>query len=261
MTENLHVIRQNNKFKDGNPLSVIHHKNLIDISVVIPVYNEVESLRSCIDILKNALDSTEKEYEIIIAEDGSTDGTRELAEKMVSFDERIILLHSKGRLGRGKALNNAFKLSYGKILIYMDVDLATDLKHLEELISHVENGADFATGSRLLKDSNTNRPQNREIASQGYNFLVRLFFDIPIHDMQCGFKAFKRNALMDILDDIEDNHWFWDTECFIRAHKKGYAIAEFPVVWTHKGKTKVNLLHDAKTMGTKLIKLWRKMDD
>ena len=110
----------------------------------------------------------------------------------------------------------------------------------------------------MLKDSDTRRPLRREIMSKGYNLLSGLFFGIPISDMQCGFKAFERDALFDILDDIEDDHWFWDTECFIRAYNKGYNVVEFPVTWRHSGATKVNAFKDAKEMGIKLIKLWRK---
>jgi len=69
--------------------------------------------------------------------------------------------------------------------------------------------------------------------------------------MQCGFKAFEREALFDILDDIEDKHWFWDTECLIRAYKKGYKIVEFPVKWKDKESSKVNVVRDSAGMGGK----------
>jgi glycosyltransferase involved in cell wall biosynthesis len=226
--------------------------------VIIPVYNESNNLKSCIEILKNKLDEINRIYEIIIAEDGSTDGTQAIARELTKHHEDIVFLHSDKRLGRGKALNRAFKACNGKILVYMDVDLSTDLKHLLDLILLIEKGANLATGSRILKESNTKRPISREIASRCYNFLARLLFGIPIHDMQCGFKAFDREALLAIIDDIQDDHWFWDTECIIRSYMKGYKIVELPVDWKYKGDTKVHLTNDARDMGTKLIKLrWK----
>ncbi|MHC1584648.1 MAG: dolichyl-phosphate beta-glucosyltransferase [Candidatus Syntropharchaeia archaeon] len=226
------------------------------VSVVVPVYNEVERLERCIERLKPELERISPDYEIIIAEDGSTDGTKELAEKLSKENKNVIHLHSDERLGRGRALNRAFKMSSGDILVYMDADLATDLRHLETLIGCIRDGAHFATGSRMLKGSDTERPMKREIASRIYNFLVRFLFRIHIRDMQCGFKAFERKALFDILDEIEDNHWFWDTECLIRADRKGYRVVEFPVRWRHEGGTKVEMSKDAREMGKKLIKLW-----
>jgi glycosyltransferase involved in cell wall biosynthesis len=228
------------------------------VSIVIPVYNEKPRLREVITQVRKAVEKITKDYEVIIAEDGSTDGTDRLARKISKESPRLVHSHGDRRLGRGEALRRAFKRSKGKILVYMDADLATDLRHLKELIYSIENGAQFSTGSRLLSESNTNRSAKREIASRTYNLLVRFLFGIPIHDMQCGFKAFQREALFEILDNIEDKHWFWDTECLVRAYKKGYKIVEFPIRWRDKQSSKVNLAQDSADMGIKLVKLWWK---
>ncbi|NYZ79009.1 glycosyltransferase family 2 protein [Candidatus Micrarchaeota archaeon] len=230
------------------------------VSIVIPVYNEEPRLRKVITRVEKAIERITKDYEVIIAEDGSIDGTDRLARQIGRENPKVIHLHSDERLGRGEALKRAFKRSKGEILVYMDSDLATDLKHLKELISFIENGAQFSTGSRLLPESGTRRSVRREIASRTYNLLVRTLFGIPIHDMQCGFKAFERKALFDILDDIEDKHWFWDTECLVRAYKKGYKVVEFPVRWKDKESSKVNFVKDSMRMGTKLVMLWWKLE-
>lgn len=229
------------------------------ISIVIPAYNEESRLREVITRVERALGKITKDYEVIIAEDGSIDGTDRLARQIAKHNRRVVHLHSDERLGRGEALRRAFKRSKGDVLVYMDSDLATDLGHLKELVSCIDDGAQFATGSRLLPDSGTKRSAKREIASRSYNLLVRILFGIPIHDMQCGFKAFEREALFDILDDIEDKHWFWDTECLIRAHKKGYRIVEFPVRWNDKESSKVDFVKDSANMGVRLVRLWWKV--
>ena len=226
------------------------------VSIVIPVYNEVQCLKHAVEKIDDKMKKITKNYEIIIAEDGSTDGTKELAEKLSGGN--IIYLHSDKRLGRGKGLTKAFNNCKGDIVVYMDVDLATDLNHLPKLIDSIEKGADFATGSRMIKGAICKRPLKREIASRGYNYLVRLLFRIPIYDMQCGFKAFKKESLFKVLPMVEDNHWFWDSEFMIRAYRMGFKIVELPVRWEENIKygTKVKVSDDAKNMGAKLFKLW-----
>ena len=227
------------------------------ISIVVPVFNEKKVIEKNVAKLKKRIDSYTKNYEIIIAEDGCTDGTDVLAKKLSESSNKIKHFHYNRKLGRGKALNRAFKKSKGDILAYLDVDLATDLSYLPQLIESITDGADFATGSRIISGADCKRPLKREIASRIYNFLVRLLFNVPVLDMQCGFKAFKRNSLMKLIDEIQDTHWFWDTECFVRGYRKGYKIKEFPVKWTqHTEESKVNVLKDGQHMGTKLIKLW-----
>lgn len=165
-------------------------------------------------------------------------------------------LHSDERLGRGNALNRAFKASHGEILGYIDVDLATDMKHLGELIQYIREGYDFATGSRMLPRSNVKRPFKRGFASKGFNFLARAMLGSRLYDHQCGFKSFRRKALFKLLDEVKDTHWFWDTELFVRAQRAGFKVKEFPVEWTHGGVTKVNLMRDVFGMGLQLFRLW-----
>ena len=199
-------------------------------------------------------------FEIIIAEDGSTDGTDRIASSLSKQYAYAVHLHSDKRQGRGKALNRAFKAASGEVLCYIDVDLATDMKYLEKLITAVSlDGYDFATGSRMMHESDAKRPFKREFASRGYNFLVRLFLRSKLYDHQCGFKAFRREALFELLDEIDNEHWFWDTEVLVRAQQKGYRVMEFPVYWRHGGSSKVDLVKDVKGMGSEIFRLWREL--
>jgi len=109
-----------------------------------------------------------------VAEDGSTDGSADLVHQYERVDSRIRLLHGDERLGRGKALNRAILNPVEKLYVYYDVDLATDMLHLPELIQAIREGADIATGSRLLPGSNIVRTGGREIASRSYNFLCQV---------------------------------------------------------------------------------------
>jgi glycosyltransferase AglD len=226
-----------------------------EVTVVIPVFNDRESLEIAIPKSIELLSQITYGFELIIAEDGSTDGSAELVHQFEQHDSRIHLLHSDERLGRGKALNRAIFGARGKIVCYYDVDLATDLQHLPKLINSIRDGADIATGSRLLPESDIIRTGGREIASRSYNFLVRFFLGSRIHDHQCGFKAFNKDHVLPILPTIRSDHWFWDTEILVRAQRIGSHVCEFPVRW-RAGKGTTVKLKDIFEMGSSILRLW-----
>ena len=208
-------------------------------------------------ITASTLQEITSSFEIIIAEDGSTDGTDRIAAELADTHEYVKHLHSDARQGRGRALNRAFKFASGDILCYIDVDLATDMKHLSELIDAIRyEGYDFSTGSRMMPTSDVKRPLKRGIASKGFNFLTRNFLRSELYDHQCGFKGFKRESLFELMDSVEDEHWFWDTELLVRAQHAGYKVKEFPVIWRHGGATKVDLVKDVIGMGSQILRLW-----
>ncbi|MDD1688934.1 MAG: glycosyltransferase family 2 protein [Methanoregula sp.] len=226
-----------------------------EVTVVIPVYNDLYSLEIAIPRSIEILSRITDRFELIIAEDGSTDGCAELVRQYEQRDTRIHLLHSDERLGRGKALNRAIYESGGNIICYYDVDLATDMQHLPELIGAIREGADIATGSRLMPGSDSVRTGGREIASRSYNFLVRLFLGSRIYDHQCGFKAFNKEYILPILPSIHSNHWFWDTEILVRTQRHGARIREFPVRW-RAGKGTTVKIKDVFEMGSSILRLW-----
>jgi glycosyltransferase involved in cell wall biosynthesis len=164
------------------------------VSIIFPAYNEVNYLSEAVEKTIVELELFTASYEIIIAEDGSTDGTAELAEALTRKNPNIKHIHRDERLGRGKALNNAFKQSNGEVLVYMDLDLATDIKHLKSLVEAVTvEGYDFATGSRMLPESKVERTLRRSISSKTYNWLVRRMLGSKLRDHQCGFKVLDAN--------------------------------------------------------------------
>ncbi len=225
------------------------------VSAVIPVFNDRNALQKAIPKSLEVLEKITDSFELIVAEDGSTDGSAELVLEWEQKDPRVRLFHSDDRQGRGKALNRAFAAAKGKIVCYYDVDLATDMRHLPELVKAVEEGSDIATGSRLMPSSDIKRTAGREVASRGYNFLVRTILGSRLHDHQCGFKAFNRERLLALLPFIVAGHWFWDTEVLIIGGRRGYTISEFPVRWQTGAGTTVKL-KDITGMGTDILKLW-----
>jgi len=222
------------------------------------MYNEKPSVVSTSDAVEAILNQLAGEtYEIIIAEDGSSDGTDQVARKLAEQRDKVFHLHSDNRLGRGLALKNALRRAKGSKLVYMDADLATNPKCLHDLVISLEQ-ADMVIGSRYMQGSRVKRPSIRNLASVTYNFLVRLIFRDGVSDHQCGFKAFRRALLDDILDSVISHDWSWDTEIIIRAKRKGYAVLEIPVehVEPDERKSKINLYRDTARMALGLLRLW-----
>jgi hypothetical protein len=229
----------------------------LQVSVVFPAYNEVDFLNPAVEKTTQTLNEFTHSYEIMIAEDGSIDGTAERAEGLAQKYPYVKHIHREKRLGRGAALNNAFRQCNGEVLVYMDLDLATDLKSLKPLIDAITvEGYDLSTGSRMLPESKVERALRRSLSSKTYNFMVRQLLGSKLKDHQCGFKAFKREPLLQLLDEVKATHWFWDTEILVRAHRHGYRIKEIPVEWKSGRDTKVNFFKDSSNMFWQTMKLW-----
>jgi glycosyltransferase involved in cell wall biosynthesis len=232
-------------------------KSTVEVTVVFPAYKEVDFLEPAVQQVSKALDEFAASYEVGIAEDGSTDGTAERSEELAGKYPFVKHIHGEKRLGRGTALNNAFRQSHCRVLVYMDLDLATDLKFLKPLVEAITvEGYDFATGSRMMPESKVERSFRRAMSSKLYNFMVRRMLGSKLRDHQCGFKAFKREPALQLLGEVAARHWFWDTEILVRAQRKGYRIKEIPVEWKSGRNTKVNMLKDSYNMGKQVLKLW-----
>jgi len=231
----------------------------IEVSVVCPAYNEEDTIENTTRAILETLSSfvPSQSFELLIAEDGCDDRTPEIATKLSGENNQIRHIHSDERLGRGGALSYAFQQAHGDVVVYLDTDMATDMRHLEELVEAIRtDGYDIATGSRWLPQSQADRPAKRGIPSLGYNALVRTFLRSDIQDHQCGFKAFDREALDVLLPAVQDEHWFWDTEVLVKAQRRGYRVKEFPVDWTPKGDSKVDLVRDVFGMGSQILRTW-----
>jgi len=229
----------------------------VEVSVVLPAYNEADTIEQTVSITLETLASflPEDAYEVIVAEDGCSDCTPEIATRLADEDSRIRHVHSDDRLGRGGALEYAFDQADGETLVYFDTDLATDMSHLEELVNAVRvDSYDVATGSRWMPENRADRPAKRGIPSFGYNTLVRTVLRSDLKDHQCGFKAFDRQALEALLPLVQDEHWFWDTELLVKAQRNGYRVKEFAVDWTPKADSKVDIVRDVFGMGSQILR-------
>jgi len=231
----------------------------ISLTAILPMHNEEKRVAHCVEEVEKACRQITDSYEIIIAEDGSKDATYRIARQLARKNPRITLLHSAKRLGRGRALSLALRKAKGDVSVYIDADLSPDMKYLGELVSRVKSGAVIATASRMLPESRTRRSIVRDVASRGFNLLVRAILGSKLRDHQCGFKAFNTRKVRELLDEVEDEHWFWDTELLIRAQRKGLRVDEVPVEWREKGASTVDLKRDVAYMAAKILYLKGKL--
>ncbi|MFC6951515.1 flippase-like domain-containing protein [Halorubellus litoreus] len=231
----------------------------VEVSVVLPAYNEASTIRNTVETTLATLAEflPADAFEVIVAEDGCDDATPEIADEMAAADDRVRHFHSDERLGRGGALERAFQAADGDTLVYFDTDLATDMRHLEELVESIRTeGYDVATGSRWMSGREADRPAKRGVPSRVFNGLARLFLRSDVRDHQCGFKAFDRDALQELMPAVQDQHWFWDTEVLVKAQRRGLRVKEFAVDWEPKGDTKVDLVRDVFGMGSQILRTW-----
>jgi len=171
-------------------------------------------------------------YTLLIAEDGSTDNTFKVAQGLASTFPNVQVIHHDTKLGRGRALRNAWLSNSADVYVFMDADLATDLSFFPKLVDLMQaNALDFVTGSRYSFGSKLERPMLRKTFSIGYNSVIRTVFHTGITDHQCGFKAFSRKAIKEVLPLTHENGWAWDTEVIVYMATMGYKMAELPVDW------------------------------
>jgi glycosyltransferase involved in cell wall biosynthesis len=222
------------------------------VSVILPVYNEARVLRQNAAKLERALASVSGDFEIIISENGSTDDTVEKAKSLES--ERVRVLHHAQRLGKGAAIKAAAEYARGQIVIFMDADLASNPDHVRQLISYIEDGADIVVGSRYMDGSKTKRDPVRNTASKGFNWLVRASLGSRLLDHQCGFKSFRKDRVLPVINEIEEQRWFWDTELLVRAQRKGLKIKEIPIEWVEAADSKFRLMQDSFQMLRALVR-------
>lgn len=234
----------------------------VRVDVVIPVLNEAHVLARSVATARQFLSaSLPCDWRIVIVDNGSTDGTDLVARQLVAAftDVQFVQLPQRGR---GRALRHAWSQSDADVMCYTDVDLSTELAALPKMVhAIVADGFDLATGSRLLSDSRTTRSPKREFISRCYNLFVKGVLWTSFSDAQCGFKAISRSATAELVPEVKDQSWFFDTELLVLAEKRGFRIADIPVEWIEDDDSRVKIFRtawdDIKGVLRLRWKLWR----
>lgn len=215
------------------------------LDVVIPVHDEEAQLEASVRRVVAHLRTLPWTARVTIADNASTDRTPDIADRLARTLPEVEVQRLAEK-GRGRALKRAWSTSGSAVLVYMDVDLSTDLAALLPLVAPLVSGhSDLATGSRLSRGSRVERGLRREVISRSYNVLLRGTLRAGFRDAQCGFKAIRREAAAELLPLVRDDAWFFDTELLVVAERAGLRIHEVPVDWVDDPDSSVDVLRTA----------------
>ena len=219
----------------------------ITVDVTIPLLNEQAVLEHSVETLRAFLrDHCPYSWRIVLADNGSKDRTPQIcADLKQRYPGEVDFIQLPQR-GRGRAIRAAWTQSTADVVCYMDVDLSTNLRALPPLLAAlIHSDYDLATGSRLVHGAIVSRQWKREIISRAYNLLIRLLFWHRFRDAQCGFKGATRRAVDELVPQVKDQEWFFDTELLLKGERQGYRIFELPVEWIEDLDTRVKIVKTA----------------
>lgn len=229
-----------------------------DLSIVIPAYNEEERLPRALAQLRDYLAARKTDLEtleILIVDDGSSDGTSRIAQEWAREWPGIRLVSNGRNRGKGYSVRHGMLEARGRVALFTDADLSSPIEESEKLLTAIRAGNDVAIGSRAIDRSliSVRQSRLRELAGIIFNGFVRLFTGLPFQDTQCGFKAFVTEPSRIVFQQQRIEGFGFDPEILFLAHRHGLRTAEVPVRWAHDPATKVHVIYDSIRMFGDLI--------
>ncbi|MEW6200844.1 MAG: glycosyltransferase family 2 protein [bacterium] len=203
----------------------------IELSIVLPCRNEGGVLRKNLEYVMGLLNYMNCNYEIIVVDDGSRDGTRDTIDGFISGNPNVKCLkiyHSVPQ-GQGKSVADGVHASQGKIVGIIEPDFNIHARYIPAFYQAVKQGADAAIARRYYRVSLLTL--HRYLLNVGYRFIARAALKVNVHDMEAGFKFFKRGKFIQALEHCSDQQWFWNTEIMAWSSVKGYKIEEIPCLY------------------------------
>jgi len=224
-------------------------ENNIHISVIIPSFNESSVILNTLDKLDRYFAKQPYGFEIVVVDDGSTDGTRNLINSL-SQEKPFIRLISNSHMGKGASVKSGVLSASGDYILFTDADLSTPIEELDKLMPFFKECYDVVIGSRAKKESNILRyqPILRQGMGKIFNILVRLLVLRGIKDTQCGFKIFRRQAAHKIFPLQRLNGFSFDVEILYIAKVLGYKIKDVPITWINRIDSRVGIAKDSLKM-------------
>jgi len=203
------------------------------ISITVPVYNEEKDIESNIRVITDFMDGYDRNYEIVVVDDGSSDGTIEAVKRIAGKNQKIRLIKHEKNMGVGAALITGLKNSRGDIIISIDSDLTYGPENFPELINALkEKNADIVIGTPFMKGYDKEIPFLRRILSKGANYVDKMVFGLNFSTPTCIFRAWRKKAARDA--EITFDRFEGVSESAIDAFRKGYKITEIPVRYRMK---------------------------
>lgn len=231
------------------------------ISIIIPAYNEEKRLPATLERVVRYLEGTQwVENEILVVDDGSRDGTAEVAKAFAASHPNVRLLSNPGNRGKGYSVRHGMLEARGDWALFTDADLSAPIEELGKLFDAAHScGAAVVIGSRALnrKLIGVRQSRLRENGGRLFNLIMRSITGLPFADTQCGFKLFKAEAARRVFSRQRLERFGFDAEILFIARHLGYGVREVPVRWNHVEGTKMNLLSDSLDMMLDLLRIRR----
>ena len=230
----------------------------LDLSIVIPAYNEERRLPRTLDSIFAYLQARPYRTEILVVDDGSSDRTREIVNSLQAKYPRMRLVANDRNRGKGFSVRHGMLDARGEIALFTDADLSTPIEEADKLLAALrDQGFDAAIGSRALDRSliEVHQSATREQAGIFFNRMVRWILAIDFSDTQCGFKAFRTARARFIFEQQRVERFGFDPEILFLAKRNRLRVAEIPVRWSHDTATKVNVAGDGLQMFLELLRI------
>ena len=218
------------------------------IAVVVPTYNERESLPMLIELLERTLKDIDKESLVIIVDDGSPDGTGEIAEELAVKHGNIVVLHRNGKMGLGSAYKDGFEYALYRfnadIIVQMDADNSHHPKYIQDMVKKIQEGNDVVVGSRRVDNGSVvGWGYYRKSVSSTANRVARMMCGLGIKDVTSGYRAFTSRCLQQInMKEIRSDGYAFQLEMLYRFKQLGFDICEVPITFVDRreGRSKLN---------------------
>lgn len=230
----------------------------IELSIIIPAYNEENRLGKTLDDIITYLKAKSFRAEVIISDDGSADQTADIAlAKLQPSGVPFTIIRAVSNAGKGNAVREGMLKAKGRYRLFTDADLSTPITELDSFLTHLQNGYDIVIGSRALQGSKIEIHQSgmREMMGRIFNYFARCLAFKGIHDSQCGFKCFSADAAKTLFEKQKLLGFSFDVEIVYLAQKLNFKLLEAPVVWNHSAQTRVQLFSDPFYMFMDLLKI------
>lgn len=226
------------------------------LSVVIPAYNEEKRLPQTLDAVMSFLKKQPYASEVIVSDDGSEDRTVHLARACLGEFPHQVLTVLQNR-GKGHAVRQGMLAASGDYILFTDADLSTPIEEVSRFLALLEKDQDVVIGSRALPDSQVEVRQNflRETMGKVFNWVAQRWTFKGIHDSQCGFKCFRREAAQKLFALQKLDGFSFDVEVVYLAQKLGFRLQELPVIWRNSAQSRVQVLSDPFRMFLDVLKI------
>ena len=215
----------------------------LTLSIVIPAYNEEKIIKMSLGKIIDYLKVKRYDWEIVVADDGSVDKTKDLIKNLTHKNKRIKLVRLPQNKGKGGALKKGILAAKGKYIIFMDADLSVDLGNIDIFLKQLKKESPVVIASRRVKGAEieVHQPWHRETMGRVFTLLTRILMKVNISDFTCGFKGFTKESAKKIFSASLINRWAYDAEILFLADKFGYKIKQMPIIWKNRNETRVRL--------------------